>query len=141
MFTHQTKDGRVIPIASLDLSHLNNIINLYSKQLLEQRNIIDGITDLNYTRSQQIALGITVNKEQRINKAEQKFKKLYVNVAPYIMELAIRGQYSSVFQEAIGRSEQIKFSETLQLSVRNTEYDDDYDYQMGDLDDNWGDRD
>ena len=57
------------------------------------------------------------------------------------MELAIRGQYSSVFQEAIGRSEQIKFSETLQLSVRNTEYDDDYDYQMGDLDDNWGDRD
>lgn len=52
MFTHQTKDGRVIPIASLDLSHLNNIINLYSKQLLEQRNIIDGITDLNYTRSQ-----------------------------------------------------------------------------------------
>lgn len=123
------------------MSHLNNIINLYSKQLLEQRNIIDGITDLNYTRSQQIALGITVNKEQRINKAEQKFKKLYVNVAPYIMELAIRGQYSSVFQEAIGRSEQIKFSETLQLSVRNTEYDDDYDYQMGDLDDNWGDRD
>lgn len=141
MFTHQTKDGRIIPIASLDLSHLNNIINLYSKQLSEQRNIIDSIMDLNYTRSQQIALGITVNKEQRIAKAEQKFKKLYVNVAPYIMELAIRGQYSSVFQEAIGRSEQIKFSETLQLSVRNTEYDDDYDYQVGDLDDNWGDRD
>lgn len=141
MFTHQTKDGRVIPIASLDLSHLNNIINLYSKQLLEQRNIIDGVTDLNYTRSQQIALGITVNKEQRIAKAEERFRKLYVNVAPYIMELATRGQYSSVFQEAIGRSEQIKFSETLQLSVRNTEYDDDYDYQMGDLDDNWGDRD
>ena len=129
MFTHQTKDGRLIPIASLDLSHLNNIINLYSKQLLEQRNIIDGVTDLNYTRSQQISLGITVNKEQRIAKAEEKFRKLYVNVAPYIMELAIRGQYSSVFQEAIGRAEQIKLPDTLQLSDRSSYYDknDDYD--------------
>lgn len=134
MFTHQTKDGRVIPIASLDLSHLNNIINLYSKQLLEQRNIIDGITDLNYTRSQQIALGITVNKEQRINKAEQKFKKLYVNVAPYIMELAIRGQYSSVFQEAIGRSEQIKFSETLTLPQNAPNY---YEVDYDDFEDEW----
>lgn len=134
MFTHQTKDGRVIPIASLDLSHLNNIINLYSKQLLEQRNIIDGVTDLNYTRSQQIALGITVNKEQRIAKAEERFRKLYVNVAPYIMELAIRGQYSSVFQEAIGRSEQIKFSETLTLPQNAPNY---YEVDYDDFEDEW----
>lgn len=134
MFTHQTKDGRVIPIASLDLSHLNNIINLYSKQLLEQRNIIDGITDLNYTRSQQIALGITVNKEQRIAKAEERFRKLYVNVAPYIMELAIRGQYSSTFQEAIGRSEQIKFSETLTLPQNAPNY---YEVDYDDFEDEW----
>lgn len=134
MFTHQTKDGRLIPIASLDLAHLNNIINLYSKQLLEQRNIIDGITDLNYTRSQQIALGITVNKEQRINKAEEKFRKLYVNVAPYIMELAIRGQYSAVFQEAIGRSEQISFSETLTLPQNAPNY---YEVDYDDFEDEW----
>lgn len=134
MFTHQTKDNRLIPIASLDLSHLNNIINLYSKQLLEQRNIIDGVTDLNYTRSQQIALGITVNKEQRINKAEEKFRKLYVNVAPYIMELAIRGQYSAVFQEAIGRSEQISFSETLTLPQNAPNY---YEVDYDDFEDEW----
>ena len=134
MFTHQTKDNKVIPIASLDLSHLNNIINLYSKQLLEQRNIIDGITDLNYTRSQQIALGITVNKEQRIAKAEERFRKLYVNVAPYIMELAIRGQYSAVFQEAIGRSEQIKFSETLTLPQNTPNY---YEVDYDDFENEW----
>ena len=88
--THTTKEGREILIASMEDSHLRNMVNLLLDELVKCKQALTlKVEDLDEWQS---AL-MDVNPKKLKNQAKQRLNGLIDKLEPYMFECMIRGIY------------------------------------------------
>lgn len=98
---HQARDGRVLLIAQMDDSHLQNTIKLYLRRLNEARSLAQ--VQFNDDPFERALYGVKeIKPEQAGEVAAIIIRKMY----PYLAELTLRGgdaEISALLAEAVGR--------------------------------------
>ena len=117
---HQTKEGKIILIASMDNDHLSNTIQLHCRRIKEIISIIDTASmNIEMTASQKVLTGVdklskVFNKKALAANLEERIDKLM----PYILEANIRGlNITPVLQDTFGRKDM--FPTLLEAHVDN----------------------
>ena len=127
--THKTASGQVMLICQMEDSHLENMIKLLSKKMLEAKSVLTNSSNLDPVTS--VLAGIQT--EDIIYNAKSSMKHFHEKLQPYVMEAALRGlDVSMHLQLAYGRSEKVASYAALNMLKGITDdEDEDEDFQYG----------
>ena len=103
---HTTSDGDSMLICQMNDTHLQNMIRMLCKQMLEARALLDG-----GSISSDPLLGILApqfNARAVREKAEAAIRLIHETLPPYVVEASLRGiDLGHLLQAAYGRREQL----------------------------------